>query len=252
MYEGQYRGFSPKQIRATAFRMGVEIRKRPGFGKDGGWEWSFPGTEADTQNVESLENAAGNAKSVVLAVAATDREEEQTTAAPPSSDDPTVDLESPAPFESESHHASAEAKATDAQEHIDATSPQNAESLENTAGNAKSVVGTSAAPGGAEQQATATTPSGRDSGTDSNSSAPVESASHDTSAEAKATAGQERIDATSSQNAESLENAAGNGGLSNAQPLTKRERRKQARRARKLVRKARERGVVTSPADVDS
>ncbi|MBS0267179.1 MAG: hypothetical protein JSS02_34965 [Planctomycetes bacterium] len=47
----------------------------------------------------------------------------------------------------------------------------------------------------------------------------------------------------------SLENAEGNGALAEAQPLSKQERRKLARRERKLIRKARERGVVMSAAD---
>ncbi|MBS0267195.1 MAG: hypothetical protein JSS02_35045, partial [Planctomycetes bacterium] len=252
MYEGQYRGFSPKQIRATAFRMGVEIRKRPGFGKDGGWEWSFPGIETDAQNAESLENAAGNVKNAVWALDATGGADETTPATSHSGRDSRVDWDSPAPVESVSNQTSAKAKTTDTQVCIDATSPQNVESLENAAGNAKSVVVASAATGGADQLASAAPPSGIDSIVDFESPSPVQSASHQASAEAKAADGQERIDATSSQNVESLENAAGNGVTSHAQPLTKRERRKQARRARKLVRKARERGAVASPADVDS
>ncbi|MBS0267213.1 MAG: hypothetical protein JSS02_35140, partial [Planctomycetes bacterium] len=234
MYEAQYRGFSPKQIRATAFRMGVEIRKRPGFGKDGGWEWSFPGIETDAQNPESLENAAESAKNVVWALDATGDAEEQTTATPSSSHGSAMDWESPAPVQSASHQTSAEAKATDT---------QNVESLANAAEIAKNVVVALAAIRREEEQATATSPTSHDSGMDLESPAQVESASHQTSAKAKA---------TDTQNSESLENAAGNGVTSHAQPLTKRERRKQARRARKLVRKARERGEVVRPADVDS
>ncbi|MBS0267314.1 MAG: hypothetical protein JSS02_35645, partial [Planctomycetes bacterium] len=250
MYEAQYRGFSPKQIRATAFRMGVEIRKRPGFGKDGGWEWSFPGTEADSRNVESLENAAENAKNVVWALDAKGGAEEQTTATSPSGHDPLVDLELPAPFESASHHASAKAKATDTQERIDETSPQNSESLENAVGNAKSVVGTSAAPGGTAHLTTATSLSVHAPMVNAESPAPVQSASHHASANSNAT--KDSLATTSASNSESLENTVGIGAPPHAQPLTKRERRKQARRARKLVRKARERAGVASPANVDS
>ncbi|MBS0261471.1 MAG: hypothetical protein JSS02_05895, partial [Planctomycetes bacterium] len=241
MHEGQYKGFSPKQIRATAFRMGVEIRKRPGFGKDGGWEWSFPGTAADARNVESLENAGRNVKNHVWALDATGDAEERTTAAPSSSRDSAVDLESPAPLESASRHASAQAKATDA---------QNAESLEKAAGNAKSVVVALAATDREEEQTTAAPPSSIDSMVDLESPAPVESASHQTSAEANAT--EESLATASAQNSESLENAAKTGVSAPVPSLTKRERRRQARRERKLIRKARERGVEITNSSVQS
>ena len=37
--EGQQCGFTPKQLRSAAKRLGIESRKSSGFGADGGWTW---------------------------------------------------------------------------------------------------------------------------------------------------------------------------------------------------------------------
>jgi hypothetical protein len=36
-------GFTPRQLRATAKRMGIESRRTGGYGEEGGWEWVWPG-----------------------------------------------------------------------------------------------------------------------------------------------------------------------------------------------------------------
>jgi hypothetical protein len=40
--EGHQCGFSPKQMRSAAKRLGIESRKSSGFGADGGWTWWTP------------------------------------------------------------------------------------------------------------------------------------------------------------------------------------------------------------------
>ncbi|MBS0262781.1 MAG: AAA family ATPase, partial [Planctomycetes bacterium] len=133
MYLGQYKGYSPKQIRAVAYRMGVGIRKCPGFGKDGSWDWFLPDVEARRKNEESLEKAAENVENVEVASAVTKDAVEFSSVGPPNGDDWARDLDSAAPNESKFKPASAHANVTD-------TRTRNTESLANAEGNANNVV----------------------------------------------------------------------------------------------------------------
>jgi hypothetical protein len=44
-------GFTPRQLRATAKRMGIESRKTGGYGEEGGWEWVWPGAGESAEGV---------------------------------------------------------------------------------------------------------------------------------------------------------------------------------------------------------
>ncbi|MBS0262572.1 MAG: AAA family ATPase [Planctomycetes bacterium] len=242
MYLGQYKGYCPKQIRAVAYRMGVGIRKCPGFGKEGSWEWFLPDLEARWKNEKSLENVAENTENVEAASAVMEDAVEFSSVAPPHGDDWARDLDSAAPHESKIEHASAKANFTD-------TRTRNTESLANAQENAKNVVVALAATEGAIQHTTAAPPNSDDSGRDLRASAPNEPKLKQASAHANATDARQRHGAAAARNSESLENTAKSSGLAPTAPLTKRERRKQARRERKLIRKARERSVGVGPAE---
>ncbi|MBS0267322.1 MAG: AAA family ATPase, partial [Planctomycetes bacterium] len=168
-----HHGYSQKQVRAVAVRLGIDVRKAPGFGQDGAWEWYLTGAEgnaeADTtahsatsvvagtmnselenepdggadrepdtnlQNWNSLEKAAGNANSVVVASAAAERDDKPAKVSPADQSLPEAGTD----WVTTPEIATAPALANDT-----TTNSQNRNSLENTAGIATSVVVTSAA-----------------------------------------------------------------------------------------------------------
>ncbi|MBS0261664.1 MAG: AAA family ATPase, partial [Planctomycetes bacterium] len=163
-----HHGYSQKQVRAVAVRLGIDVRKASGYGKDGAWEWYLTGAEGEEgtattahsatsvvagtmnseldnepdggadhkpdtnlQNWNSLENSAENAESVVMTAAVTERDDEPAEVSPADQSLPETGTD----WVTTPEIATAPALANDS-----TTNSQKRNSLENAAGNAESVV----------------------------------------------------------------------------------------------------------------
>ncbi|MBS0264549.1 MAG: AAA family ATPase, partial [Planctomycetes bacterium] len=181
-----HRGFSRKQIRAMVVRLGIEIRKKPGYGREGGWEWYLPGFEEEATETTTVEVAA----------VAREREVEATDLSGKEAALAGTQSEVDAAFETARQHVATQAQTPEVAVEValpDAPAPaiepnsQNRNSLENTAGNATTVVVASYATD-RDVEATEVSPANRSlTGDDSGRDAAVEAALPHVSAKAQTT-----------------------------------------------------------------